>query len=131
MNNLLAQRKEIKRLEKEEERRLAEEAEAGARDDEEARLKAVEEFEKVQMGLEVKLGGNGAKRQVVGREDGKIVVEEVESKSGESRGKKRKFELDESELLRIAKEERSRAKRALDHEKVRYTQSPPSYQLYQ
>lgn len=35
-----------------------------------------------------------------------------------SRGVKRKFELDEEEMLRNAKEERERARRAIDGEKV-------------
>jgi len=66
------------------------------------------------MGLEAKVGLAGKK--IVGREDGKIIVEEdvVESK----RGEKRKFELDEDELLRIAQEERTKARKTIDDEKV-------------
>ena len=67
------------------------------------------------MGLEAKVGAASG-RKIVGREDGKIVVEEdvVEGKHGE----KRKFELDEDELLRIAREERTKARKAIDDEKV-------------
>ena len=120
MSNLLAQRKEIKRLEKENERKRADEADEDVREDEEARLKAVEEFEKVQMGLEAKFGDRTIGRNIVGRADGKVVFEETEEIPGEPKGKKRKFELDEQELLRIAKEERSKARKVLEHEKVRH-----------
>lgn len=68
------------------------------------------------MGLEAKVGGPSSGRKIVGREDGKIVVEEdvIDGK----RGEKRKFELDEDELLRIAREERTKARKAIDDEKV-------------
>ena len=105
MSNLLAQRKEIKRLDKALEKQRKEEKEGRTREDEEARERAVQEFEAVQMGLEVKLGSGG-----------KVVVEREEVK--EERGKKRKFEIDEEELLRIAREERGRAKTTLSEEKV-------------
>lgn len=87
------------------------------------------------MGLDIKLGGGKGGdrgRKVVGREGGKVIVEEEEEDEGEDEEKgndggtvlggnkkrKRKFELDEDELIRIASEERSRAKRALAMEKV-------------
>lgn len=92
-----------------------EEADEEGRADEEARNRAVEEFERVQMGLEVMVGRG---RKVVGRENGKVVVEEEEEGTGEVRGKKRKFELDEDELLRIARAERGKARKALADEKV-------------
>lgn len=115
VSNLLAQRKEIKRLDKDSERKELEEEEEEGRGEAEARRRAVEEFERVQMGLEVKMGKG---RKVVGRENGKVLVEEEEGGGGEARGKKRKFELDEDELLRIAREERGKARKALDDEKV-------------
>lgn len=115
VSNLLAQRKEIKRLDKDSERKELEEKEEEGRGEAEARRRAVEEFERVQMGLEVKMGKG---RKVVGRENGKVLVEEEEGGGGEARGKKRKFELDEDELLRIAREERGKARKALDDEKV-------------
>ena len=122
MNNLLAQRKEMKRLEKEEARRQAESVEDEARMDEEARARAIEDFEKVQAGVAIKLGGGTSSssggRKVIGRRDGKILVEdEAQPENGAARGTKRKFELDEDELLRIARDERSRAKQALQEEK--------------
>jgi nitric oxide synthase-interacting protein len=74
----------------------------------------VQEFEKIQMGLEAKVGGAGKK--IVEREEGKIVVEE--DIAGSKKGEKRKFELDEDELLRIAREERAKVRKAIDEEKA-------------
>ncbi|KAF2477357.1 uncharacterized protein BDR25DRAFT_249272 [Lindgomyces ingoldianus] len=125
MTNLLAQRKEIKRLEKLEERRKEDEEDQNAREDDEARQRAVEEFEAVQMGLEAKIGAGG---KLVGRGGGKVVVEsEYETRPGDSEGKKRKFEIDEEELMRIANEERSRAKLALTEEKKAAKGHLPSF----
>lgn len=87
--------------------------------EEEARARAVEEFERVQMGLESK-SGTGAK--IVGRDGGKVTVEE--DVIGGKRGEKRKFELDEDELLRIAREERTKARKAIDDEKAAKTTLP-------
>lgn len=122
VSNLLAQRKEIKRLDKALEKQRKGEEEERTREDEEARERAVQEFEAVQMGLEVKLGSGG---KVIGREGGKVVVEQEEVKEG--RGKKRKFEIDEEELLRIAREERGRAKTALSEEKKAALPHLPSF----
>lgn len=120
MSNLLAQRKEIKRLEKEMERRRLEDEEQIMREEEEARIRAVEDFDRVQMGLDAKVG---AGMQIVRREAGTVTVEDdvADGRAGSPRGKrgqKRKFELDEAELLRIAKEQRMKARKALDDEKV-------------
>jgi hypothetical protein len=68
------------------------------------------------MGLEAKIGSSSSGKNIVGREDGKIIVEE--DVVGGKRGEKRKFELDEDELLRIAREERNKARKAIDDEKV-------------
>ena len=116
MNNILSQKKEIKRLEKVREREEKEAEEDQDRNEDEAKERAVQEFERVQMGLEAKVGGRAGGRKIVGREDGKIVVE-VDVVDGK-RGEKRKFELDEDELLRIAREERTKARKAIDDEKV-------------
>jgi len=121
MNNLLAQRQEIKRLEKEMERRKEDEVEAEGREDEEVRERAVREFELVQLGIESKVGPSGNKK-IIGRENGKVMIEEDEEQTGTLRkGTKRKFELDEAELLRIAKEDRLKYRKELDDEKVRST----------
>ena len=114
MSNILAQKKEIKRLEKVREKEEREAEEDRIREEDEARERAVQEFEKIQMGLEAKVGGAGKK--IVGRDEGKIAVEE--DVAGSKKGEKRKFELDEDELLRIAREERTKVRKAIDEEKV-------------
>ena len=73
--------------------------------EEEVKERAVKDFEDVQMG---KRTGGTVEMGVVGA--GKAVEEK--------RGEKRKFELDEEDLLRIAKEDREKAKKALMEEKV-------------
>ena len=107
VSNLLAQGKEIKRLKKEDERRQKEveeeELDRGAEEQE----RAIAQFERTMMGME---GG--------GKKAGKISASE-EVDRNEGRGVKRKFELDEDEMLKNAKEERSKARKALDEEKVR------------
>ena len=114
ISNLLTQRKEIKRLETEYEKKRQEEADQELFEDEEARQRAVEEFERVQTGLNAKLGEG---RSIVGRANGRITVEE--EVRGGPKGTKRKFELDEEELLNVAKEDRERVKRAMLNDKVR------------
>jgi hypothetical protein len=116
LNNILSQKKEIKRLEKTREKEEKEGEEERNRNEDEAKERAVQEFERVQMGLEAKVGSSATGRKIVGREDGKIFVEE--DVVGGKRGEKRKFELDEDELLRIAREERTKARKAIDDEKV-------------
>ncbi|OJD36102.1 ring finger domain-containing protein [Diplodia corticola] len=113
MNNLLAQRKEIKRLEKEAERRAGDEAEDRVRQEAEEEKRAIEDFERVQMGLEAKgMGGT-----IVGREAGKVMVERVVEGADGNKGVKRKFEFDEEEVMRVAREERSKVRKALSEEK--------------
>ncbi|TVY25949.1 E3 ubiquitin-protein ligase [Lachnellula hyalina] len=121
LSNILAQKKEIKRVEKTKENEDREADEERNREEEEAKQRSVQEFEKIQMGLEAKLGGTSSGK-IVGREAGKIVVEDdvVDGK----RGEKRKFVLDEDELLRIAREERTKARKAIDHEKASKTTLP-------
>lgn len=109
MNNLLAQRKEIKRLEKEDARRRKEEEEEARTRGEEEKGRTVEEFERVMMGMEGAVK-KGPKENQVGMEDG------AGKKDGQ--GTKRKFELDEDEMLKNAVEERAKARKALDEEKV-------------
>lgn len=115
MSNLLAQRKEIKRLEKEDARRRKEEEEAKKARGEEEKGRAVEEFERVIMGMEgaVKKGPNTNQ-----------AGSEVGAEKTGGRGVKRKFELDEDEMLKNAMEERVKARKALDEEKVLFRGSP-------
>ncbi|MCJ1354450.1 MAG: hypothetical protein MMC33_004439 [Icmadophila ericetorum] len=107
VSNLLAQKKEMKRLEKEDERRRLEQEEEERQRGEEEKGRAVEDFEKVMMGLE---GGDKKKKKLNGNPTD-------DSLEKEGRGLKRKFELDEEEMLKNAKEERAKARKVLDEEK--------------
>lgn len=124
-------------------RRIKEEEEERERGEEEAKERAVKDFELLQMGLEIRtrserelnpraIFGMGPPK-VVGREGGKIILEEHEGDEGAAeagaegegkKGKKRKFELDEEELMRLAREERQKAKIHINNEKVP-SDSPP------
>lgn len=97
---MLAQNKELKRLKKEAEKRKVEDAEEQQLEDVEAQARAVEEFERVQAGLSVRTGGKAGER-IIDRQGGKITVEQ--EAEGGNKGVKRKFEVDEDELLRLAK----------------------------
>jgi len=126
MNNLLAQRKEIKQLEKEMlEERQKEEQDATKMDKEASEL-AVKDFEMVQIGLHAKLGSTRG-QTVIGREGGKVIVEEADDTRTSKSGTKRKFEIDEDELFRIAKEERTKAKKTLDDERQASKPRLPSF----
>ncbi|KAI1384707.1 ENOS interacting protein [Hypoxylon trugodes] len=106
--NILAQKKEIKRLEVVQGEREKEELEERARREEEERERAVREFEMTQIGLDGKSGGAKAK-----------AGEDREGGATEANGaKKRKFEIDEEELARIAKEDRAKARKAIEDEKA-------------
>ncbi|RDL34389.1 Nitric oxide synthase-interacting protein-like protein [Venustampulla echinocandica] len=121
LSNILAQKQEIKRLAKLKEKEDKEAVEQGDLEEEEAGRRAVQEFEKIQMGLEAKMGESSSSKKIIGRQAGKILVEEV---ADSKRGEKRKFELDEDELLRIAREERTKARKAIDEEKASKTTLP-------
>jgi nitric oxide synthase-interacting protein len=127
MTNLLAQRKEMKRMEKVHERQAIEDDDQRLRDDEQARLRAIEEFEAVQAGLSAKLG---AKSRVVGRSNGKITVEQPpldDPSAPDAKSTKRKFEIDEEELKRIAASDRSKAARTLEDERKAAKGHLPSF----
>lgn len=130
MENLLTQLKEIKRMQAELDRRLKDDEEERAQEDEEAKQRAIRDFELLQMGLELRNSRNlhglvTEQQKVVGYENGKLIVEEIVREGGDeesgSTSKKRKFELDEEELMRIAREERQRKKIEISEEKVCFT----------
>lgn len=109
VNNLLAQRKEIKRLEKEHVKRQKEMEEEERERGQEEKERAVLEFERVMMGMES--SNKKSKREIPTNSS-------MEPNPQEPRGLKRKFHLDGEEVLRNAKIERARARDALDEEKV-------------
>lgn len=89
LNNILAQKKEIKRLEKTRENEEKDAAEDKARQDEEAQARAVKDFELVQAGFDVKETGErkaGEKR--------KAPLDEDEAQGQDDRAKARKSNED-------------------------------------
>lgn len=111
MSNLLAQGKEIKRLKKEDERRQREAEEVELERGAEEKERAIEQFERTMMGLE------GDAQKAI-KHNGPAHGNRDEVGRGEGRGVKRKFELDEDEMLKNAKAARAKAREALDEEKV-------------
>ncbi|KAH6624603.1 hypothetical protein B0J18DRAFT_465807 [Chaetomium sp. MPI-SDFR-AT-0129] len=127
LSNILAQKKEIKRADRAREAEAREAREDGERRDAEARERAVREFELTQAGLSINRGGadagaaRGKERTEPGRDHDR---ERSGSRNGDGAvgdtpkvGDKRKFSLDPDEVARIAEEERSKARRAIDDEK--------------
>lgn len=106
LNNILAQKKDIKRMEKAREHEEREAAELKARQDEEAQARAVREFELTQAGFDVARGRAAGDDDHDGRVEGEA-----------KRGEKRKFALDEAEVTRNAEDDRAKARRAIDEEK--------------
>ena len=60
------------------------------------------------------MGLDGGTRKIAGSSAGR----KEQEPTNEGRGVKRKFELDEEEMLANAKDERAKARKALDDEKV-------------
>ena len=113
LSNILAQKQEIKRLEKAREQEEREAAESQARQDAEAQERAVKEFELIQAGFNSSGGRSGnssGQRETTaqGAQDTSLV----------KRGEKRKFSLDEDEVLRNARDDRAKARKAIEDEKV-------------
>lgn len=138
INDLLAQRKEIKRLEKEREKSARRSAEEEARMIEEARERELKEFELISMGLEGSKQQNNKKRKAptmekeagTGKEEltteAKIgaATEAFRQREIEVNGKRRKvFELSEAEIARYANSELERLKKKIEMEKV-YSLTP-------
>ena len=96
-------------MEKEDERRRKEGEENEQQRGEEEKERAVEDFERVMNGLD------GARKKSSGK------VYDDANRGQDVRGVKRKFELDEEEMLKNAKEERARARRSIDEEKASYS----------
>ncbi|KAI2470623.1 ENOS interacting protein [Annulohypoxylon bovei var. microspora] len=121
LSNILAQKKEIKRLEKQREKGERDAEEERTRQEEEARERAVRQFEMTQIGLDAKARSSGNGRSSNGNNTPAGISGEngtptaADSSNG---GKKRKFEMDEEELARIAQEDRAKARKAIEDEKA-------------
>lgn len=122
VSNLLAQNKELKRLRKEAERRKLEDADEADIENAEAQARAVEEFERVQAGLSVRSGGN-ANERIIRRKNGKIEIEQEVDEAGR-KGVKRKLEIDEHELVRLANDERDKVKKRRNDERNAKSELP-------
>ncbi|GJC95497.1 nitric oxide synthase-interacting protein-like protein [Colletotrichum higginsianum] len=114
--NLLAQKKEIKRVERARDKAEQEILDAQARQDAEAQERAVKEFEKIQAGLDpsssvTSLTPSG----LASRED---VTMGTDTNVPMKQGTKRKFILDHDELEKIAKEDRAKAQKSIDEERA-------------
>lgn len=119
INDLLAQRQEIKRLERDREEARQRIKEDEERMLEEARRKELRNFEMVSMGL----SGNERKRKAGEEEKGSQEQERAlaafKAREVEVDGKRRKvFELDEKEMVRVARKEEERLKEEMKREKV-------------
>ncbi|CAI7678399.1 unnamed protein product [Penicillium manginii] len=124
ISDLLAQRQEMKRAEREREdarKRLAEDDERVA---DEARANDLREFELVSMGLG---GGKNKKRKANAEEED--AIERFKAREVEVDGVRRKvFELDEGVMARVAREERERLRDELKKEKSESSKSAlPSF----
>ncbi|KAI1820995.1 hypothetical protein F4861DRAFT_542392 [Xylaria intraflava] len=120
LSNILAQKKEIKRLEKLREQEDSENRERQAQIDAETHERAVREFELTQNGLDVRSqnGAASSKRAPTPRDrDGEASPAAPEG-SRQSGPGKRKFEIDEDEVQRIAASDRAKARKAIDDEKA-------------
>ncbi|KAJ5888679.1 hypothetical protein N7495_008720 [Penicillium taxi] len=124
INDLLAQRQEIKRLEREREGAIKRIADDDERTLEEARRKDLHDFELVSMGLEAGLKP-GQKRKAETDE----AIAAFKAREVEVDGKKKKvFELDEKVMARVAREEGERLKNELKKEKTESSKSAlPSF----
>lgn len=121
ISDLLAQRQEIKRLEREREDAKKALAEDDERTLEEAKRKELADFELVSMGLEGKKtgAGSGATAGRKRKAEESEALEAFKKREVVVEGKRKKvFELDEKQMAEVVREEQERLKRELKKEKV-------------
>jgi nitric oxide synthase-interacting protein len=120
LDNILAQKKEIKRLEKLREQEDRDTHERQAQLDAEAHERAIREFEMTQNGLDVRSRTAFSQPTpiLVAKSD---LAADVE---GDRRSGKRKFEIDNDELQRIVADDRAKARKAIDDEKAAQPKLP-------
>lgn len=125
LSNILAQKKEIRRLKKLRGQEDREAQENQARLDAEAHERAVREFEMTQNGLDVRAQGVRAAKSTsapipTSTSDSRDWQESSVADGGDRRVGvgKRKFEMDEDEVQRIAANDRAKARKAIDDEKA-------------
>ncbi|KAJ5103100.1 hypothetical protein N7532_003629 [Penicillium argentinense] len=125
INDLVEQRQEIKRLERERDeakKRLAEEEE---RTLEEARQKDLHEFELISMGLEAVVKGDGKKRKA----EDEAALARFKAREIEVGGERKKvFEMSEKEMADVVRSEKERLKEDLKEKKFKDSKSElPSF----
>lgn len=113
LSNILAQKKEIKRAEKARRDADLENARSKAAEDQEDQDRAVRNFELTQAGFDITGARRGVKasKNTGGSED-------AAAETAVTVGTKRKFELDEEELRRIVQQDKAKARKAIEDEKV-------------
>lgn len=111
----------MKRLEKERERRKVEDAEEDVIRRAEEDADAVANFEAVQMGLEKRFGGSN-ENKIIGRQAGKIVVEQQAQG-----GTKRKLEIDEDELVQAGNDHLQKSQKVDIAKEARANTAIPSF----
>lgn len=134
--SLLAQKKEIKRSEREKEASAAELAEVKALEDEAAQIRAVEDFERVQMGLEAKHTTGGQRRAESASTQAPPAAKMLTQNGEGSRGNghetskkatvdeddpeasKRSFDLSAADIQRTAAADQERAHQSINDEKA-------------
>ncbi|ETR97030.1 hypothetical protein M419DRAFT_39739 [Trichoderma reesei RUT C-30] len=133
LENLVAQKKELKRAEKARQNAEREAARIRAIEDEEERERAIRDFELTQAGLTTTNGGgtitssNASNHST--NKTGKATPTSSSAAAAESAnkqqdavvlhaGSKRKFSLDADELDRIAENDKAKARKAIDDEKA-------------
>lgn len=122
LNNILAQKKEIKRTERTRELQEKEVIEDQARKEVEAQERAVSDFELTQAGLSINRrpasntnnNSSGSKTH----SSASLIAGENGTTDDVNKSQKRKFSLDQDEIARIATEERTKLRKAIDEEKV-------------
>ncbi|GAP89990.1 putative zinc finger containing protein [Rosellinia necatrix] len=118
LSNILAQKKEIKRLEKLKGQEEREAKEHQSQLDAEAHERAVREFEMTQHGLDVRSRTAPSSKPTSDGHD-RQESSTTEAEAGQGAGaRKRKFEIDEDEIQRIAADDRARARKDIDDEKA-------------
>ncbi|KAI1358490.1 ENOS interacting protein [Xylaria arbuscula] len=136
LSNILAQKKEIKRMEKVRAQEERDEEESRALRDAEAQERAVVEFERTLSGLAPKSTSSQAARTAAASSlNSATPAQRRESEGGakgggggdrdrdaraaaSKTGEKRKFEIDADEIQRIAASDRAKARKAIDDEEA-------------
>ncbi|KAL6862126.1 hypothetical protein J3F83DRAFT_746808 [Trichoderma novae-zelandiae] len=115
LENLVAQKKELKRAEKARQHAEKEAARIRAIEDEEERERAIRDFELTQAGLTNNINNNNTQ---TAKTSASAAAEGGKEEAVVRAGSKRKFALDADELDRIAENDKAKARKAIEDEKA-------------